>query len=60
MLFTAITDPLAAGLVKDYAHPGPNVTGVSNQMPMDKHLDMICRFLPGLKKLGVMYNAGEV
>ena len=60
MLFTAITDPLAAGLVKDYAHPGPNVTGVSNQMPMDKHLDMIRRFLPELKKLGVMYNAGEV
>ncbi len=60
MLFTAITDPIAAGLVKDYAHPGPNVTGVSNQMPMDKHLDMIRRFLPELKKLGVMYNAGEV
>ncbi len=60
MLFTAITDPLAAGLVKDYKHPGPNITGVSNQMPMDKHLDMLRRFLPGLKKLGVMYNAGEV
>ncbi len=60
MLFTAITDPLAAGLVKDYAHPGPNITGVSNQMPMGKHLDMIRRFLPELKKLGVMYNAGEV
>lgn len=60
MLFTAITDPLAAGLVKDYMHPGPNITGVSNRMPMDKHLDMVRRFLPGLKKLGVMYNAGEV
>lgn len=60
MLFTAITDPLAAGLVKDYMHPGPNITGVSNQMPMDRHLDMVRRFLPGLKKLGVMYNAGEI
>ena len=59
MLFSAITDPLAAGLVKDYAHPGPNITGVSNQMPMDKHLDMIRRFLPDLKKIGIMYNAGE-
>lgn len=39
MLFTAITDPLAAGLIKEYQHPGPNTTGVSNQMPMDKHLD---------------------
>jgi putative ABC transport system substrate-binding protein len=60
MLFSAITDPLAAGLVKDYMHPGHNITGVSNQMPMDTHLDMIRRFLPELKKLGVMYNAGEV
>lgn len=59
MLFSAITDPLAAGLVKDYAHPGPHITGVSNQMPMDKHLDMIRRFLPNLQKIGVMYNAGE-
>jgi len=60
MLFSAITDPLAAGLVKDSMHPGPNIIGVSSQMPMDKHLGMILRFLPDLKKLGVMYNAGEV
>lgn len=60
MLFTAITDPLAAGLIKDYQRPGPNITGVSNQMPMDKHLEMVRRFLPQLKTLGVMYNSGEV
>lgn len=60
MLFTAITDPIAAGLVEDYAKPPKNITGVSNQMPMDKHLDMIKRFLPDLKRLGVLYNAGEV
>jgi len=60
MLFTAITDPLAAGLIKNYEKPEGNITGVSNQMPMDKHLDMIRRFMPELKRLGVMYNAGEV
>ena len=60
MLFTAITDPLAAGLVKDYLHPGPNITGVSNQMPMEKHLEMLRRFLPKLANLGVLYNSGEV
>lgn len=60
MLFTAITDPLAAGLVANYDKPGGNITGVSNQMPMGKHLDMIRRFMPELKHLGVMYNAGEV
>ncbi len=60
MLFSAITDPLTAGLVKDFLHHRPNITGVSDQMSMDEHLDMIRRFLPKLKKLGVMYNAGEV
>lgn len=60
MLFTAITDPLAAGLVTNYDKPRGNITGVSNRMPMDKHLDMIRRFMPELQRLGVMYNAGEV
>ncbi|MBM9603782.1 ABC transporter substrate-binding protein [Desulfopila inferna] len=60
MVFTAITDPLAAGLVSNYEHPGKNITGVSNRLPMDKHMEMVLRFVPDLKKLGVMYNSGEV
>lgn len=59
MLFTGITDPLLAGLVTNYERPGGDVTGVSNQMPMGKHLDMLRRFLPDLKRLGFLYNAGE-
>ena len=60
LLFSAITDPLAAGLVQDSSHPVTNITGISDQMSMDKHLDMIRQIQPELKKLGVMYNAGEV
>ncbi len=60
MLFSAITDPMAAGLVSNYERPGGNISGVSNMMPMDKHIDMVRRFLPKLKVLGVMYNAGEM
>jgi len=59
LLFSAITDPLGAGLVMDASHPGISITGVSDQMSMDKNLDMIQSFQPGLKKLGIMYNAGE-
>ncbi len=60
MVFTAITDPLAAGLVSNYEMPGKSITGVSNRLPMDKHMEMVLRFLPDLKKLGVLYNSGEV
>ncbi len=58
-LFTAITDPLAAGLVSNLHKPGKNITGVSDRLPLDQHLDMVRRFFPDLKRLGVLYNAGE-
>lgn len=59
MLFTAITDPLLAGLVTNYEKPGGDVTGVSNQTDQGRHIDNVKRFVPGLKMLGVVYNGGE-
>lgn len=58
-LFTAITNPVAAGLVKDLNHPGGNISGVSDRLPLDQHIGMVLRFFPELKTLGVIYNAGE-
>ena len=59
MLFSAITDPVLAGLVKDLGNPGGNITGVSDMLPLDKHMEMVKKFIPGLKQLGVIYNSGE-
>jgi putative ABC transport system substrate-binding protein len=59
LVFTAITDPVSAGLVKDLNNPGGNVTGVSDLLPVKKHLEMILEFKPDTKKVGVLYNAGE-
>ena len=58
-LFTAITNPVEAGLVEDLHRPGGNITGVSDLLPLDKHMGMVLRFYPELKRLGVLYNAGE-
>ncbi len=58
-LFSAVTDPVSAGLVNDLQRPGGNITGVSDMLPIDKHMAMVKEFYPGLKKLGVLYNAGE-
>lgn len=58
-VFSAITDPVSAGLVKDLNNPGGNATGVSDLLPVKKHLEMILEFKPGVKKVGVLYNAGE-
>ncbi len=58
-LFTAITNPVGAGLVKDLNRPGGNISGVSDRLPLDQHMGMVLRFFPRLKTLGVIYNAGE-
>ncbi|MCG6930993.1 MAG: ABC transporter substrate-binding protein [Desulfofustis sp.] len=60
LLFTAVTDPVAAGLVEAFDKPGEFVTGVSDLLPVEKHLEMIMTYKPGIKKLAILYNAGEV
>jgi len=59
MLFTAVTDPVAAGLVEAIDKPGEFVTGVSDLLPVEKHLEMITTYKPDIKKLAILYNAGE-
>jgi len=58
-LFTAVTDPVAAGLVDNLDAPGGLITGVSDKLPLEEHINMILTFMPDLKKLGFLYNAGE-
>ena len=59
LLFTAVTDPIAAGLVKDLQHPEGGITGVSDLLPIKEHIVMVLTFKPDIKKLGLLYNAGE-
>lgn len=59
VVFSAVTDPLSAKLVRDLEAPGGNVTGLSDKTPVAQHLDLVREFLPELKKLGVPYNPGE-
>lgn len=59
ILFSAVTDPLSAGLVSDLQKPGGNITGTSDMTPMDKHLGLIRTIHPEMTALGVIYNSGE-
>ena len=59
LLFTAVTDPVAAGLVKDLEHPDPGITGVSDLLPVEEHIRMVLAFKSDIKTLGLLYNAGE-
>ncbi|MCV6587990.1 MAG: ABC transporter substrate-binding protein [Marinobacterium sp.] len=59
VVFSAVTDPLAAKLVTNMDKPGRNVTGLSDAVPVAQHLAMIKEVVPGLKRLGIPFNPGE-
>jgi len=60
IVFTAVTDPVAAGLVNSLDKPGGNVTGTSDMEPINDQLKLIKDLVPGAKRIGIIYNAGEV
>lgn len=59
IVITAVTDPVKAGLVQSMDHPGTNVTGTSDAVPIGEQLKLIQQILPNAKKIGFLYNPGE-
>lgn len=59
VVYSAVTDPVAAKLVKTWDASGSNVTGVSDLSPLAKHLDLIKKVVPNAKRVGVIYSPGE-
>ena len=45
--------------MKSYNKPGGNVTGVSDQAPLEAQLKMMKAFLPEMKTLGVIYTSSD-
>jgi putative ABC transport system substrate-binding protein len=59
VVFTAVTDPVAAQIVKDKQAPGGNITGISDFSPLEAQFDLIKELVPSAKKIGVVFNPGE-
>jgi len=59
VVFTAVSDPLGAQLVKNMDKPGGNVTGLSDMSPVAEHIALIKEILPNAKSIGYLYNSGE-
>jgi len=59
VVYSAVTDPVAAKLVKTWDASGTNVTGVSDLSPLDKHLELIKKIAPNAKRVGIVYSPGE-
>lgn len=59
IVFSSVTDPVAAQLVNNLEHPGENITGTMESQSYDE-LMLICQqLLPQAKTIGVIYNPGE-
>lgn len=59
VIYSGVTDPVAAQLVKDWKASGTNVTGVSDLLELDKQVELIKRVVPNAKRVGMVYNPGE-
>ena len=53
VVFSAITDPEAAGLIKE------NVTGISDRVNVKQQLELLLKLDSKIKKVGVIYNSSE-
>ncbi|MDF7675889.1 ABC transporter substrate-binding protein [Neisseriaceae bacterium ESL0693] len=60
VVFAAVTDPVAAQLVPSWAPSKTNVTGVSDDLPLEPQIDLMKSIVPNLKTVGYVYSPGEV
>lgn len=59
VIYTAVTDPVAAELADAEGNPVGEVTGTSDKLPIEAQLQMMRKLLPDAKKLGIMYTTSE-
>ncbi len=60
IIFSAITDPVAAELVSSLDAPDGNVTGVSDYIDVAAIFNLANDLTPEIKSYGFIYNMGEV
>ena len=59
VVFSAVSDPVSAGLVNSLDAPGSNVTGTSDALNVEAVIDLMLAANPDLKKLGLLYDQGQ-
>ncbi|MBR5228568.1 MAG: ABC transporter substrate-binding protein [Firmicutes bacterium] len=59
VVYTAVSDPVAAGLAKEDGTGTGNITGSSDILPVKAQLEMIRSMMPEAKKIGILYTTSE-
>jgi putative ABC transport system substrate-binding protein len=62
IVFVAVVEPVAAGLVASLARPGGNATGVTQSIAdslAPKRLQLLREILPGVNRIGLLGNSAD-
>lgn len=58
IVFATVADPVKAKLIAAFKPTGTNITGVSDQPPIEAQLKLFRELVPNMKKIGFIYNPG--
>ena len=59
VVFSAVSDPVGAGLVADVKAPGANITGTSDAIDVAQIMDFITAANPDTAKIGLLYDKSQ-
>lgn len=59
VVFAAVSDPLAAGVVSSLSAPGANLTGTSDFLDTTAVMNLVFALKPDADKIGILYDAGQ-
>lgn len=59
VVFSAVSDPVSAGLVESLDAPGGNITGTSDYLDTNAIMELIFAADPDCDKVGLLYDAGQ-
>ncbi len=59
IVFSAVSDPVGAGLVEAMEAPGANITGTSDLLNTNAILDLMLTANPDIKSVGLLYSQSE-
>ena len=59
VVFSSVTDPVAAGLVSEMGKAKENITGAIDYPLIKEEIDLIKHYIPNIKTIGFLYSTGE-
>lgn len=59
VIFCAVSDPIAAGIVESMEVPGYPCTGTSDVLDLEAQVELITAMQPNVKSIGILYTSSE-